>query len=655
MPTLLNVRDPSAAGRSAVTERLRRISFAEKLAFLTGTVIALCLVVILGAAYEVLTRSAISAGRERLTTATRRLAGIAATNIRQSAARYAAVANDPLLRRTLAIADADSLARGSSARLEPALASARQRLRQLSFDTDSSLEVVLLDDKGRRLTAVSPVTTALARSANAPRIDAAFTEGPAALRDAIQSIGTKDSPQLSRLYVSGKHVYLWIVQPVMLRNRMVGYIAHERRLGPNAQTDSGLRALAGDGVTTYYANDDGSVWTTAGGIPAAPRPITTSEAATDDSRDRLLVSAAAIDGTPLRVVMQSELDSVLAPARSFAQQLLVIGALMLMTGMSAAFLIGRRVVRPIVQIADAVEALARGQYHVRVPVARETEIARLADSFNHMANEVAAADETRREIAHMGRVAAVAELASSIAHELRQPLTAIRANAEAAVLLLGDRSINLDETSECVRGIVSDCDRAAGVISHIHMLLRKEQPLTARVDLNAVCREAVHLLRQDAALRRTVLELSLAPHPLTVVGDPVQLQQVVLNLTMNALDAASCAQVGMVKVFTSARPGSAEAAIRDNGPGLRLEVQQRLFEPFFTTKTRGLGMGLAIVRSIVERHHGHVSAENAVGGGAVFKVQLPLVRAEPAESSHRMPTLVDRPLSSFPSTQQLSR
>jgi len=131
-------------------------------------------------------------------------------------------------------------------------------------------------------------------------------------------------------------------------------------------------------------------------------------------------------------------------------------------------------------------------------------------------------------------------------------------------------------------------------------------------------------------LRHTGLDLALAPSLLTVVGDPVQLQQVVLNLTLNALDAASGSHgQRIVRVSSKLGQGVAEIAIRDSGPGIPSEAQPHLFEPFFTTKTQGLGMGLAIVRSIVERHHGRVHAMNVTGGGAVFTVALPVSAPSP--------------------------
>jgi signal transduction histidine kinase len=238
------------------------------------------------------------------------------------------------------------------------------------------------------------------------------------------------------------------------------------------------------------------------------------------------------------------------------------------------------------------------------------------------------AEETRRQLTHLGRVAMVGELAAAVSHELRQPLAAIRANAEAGTQLLAKSPPDLCEATQIFRDIVEDDIRATSIIEHIRLLLRKEAPISSTVDLNEICRQAVHLLKRDALLRRTRLELSLESQLTPIAGDPIQLQQVVLNLALNALDSASAsAGDSAVTVSTAWREGEIEIAVRDTGPGLAPDVERHLFESFFSTKEQGLGMGLSIVRSIVERHHGRVRAENDAtpgsAGGAVFRVLLP--------------------------------
>jgi signal transduction histidine kinase len=150
------------------------------------------------------------------------------------------------------------------------------------------------------------------------------------------------------------------------------------------------------------------------------------------------------------------------------------------------------------------------------------------------------------------------------------------------------------------------------------------------VDLNGICERATELLVHDAALRGVQLRLSLERGLPPVIGDAVQLQQVVLNLALNAMDAVQASPRTREVVLGTAAgsDGELEIFVRDTGPGLSPDVRLRVFEPFFSTKAQGLGMGLAIVRRIVERHRGRVQAENEEAGGAVFRVQLPI--ADPA-------------------------
>jgi len=239
------------------------------------------------------------------------------------------------------------------------------------------------------------------------------------------------------------------------------------------------------------------------------------------------------------------------------------------------------------------------------------------------------AEEARLQIAHMGRVALVGELAATISHELRQPLAAIRINAEAGAHLLANPSTDREEASEIFQSIVSDDERAVEVIESIRRLVRKDEPTVTTLDLNQICRDAVRLLQHDAASRGTRIEMSLAsPAPL-VTGDAVQLQQVVLNLVLNGLDAAAMSTgERFVIVTTETSTNHVELQVHDSGPGLPPSLQPHLFESFFSTKKAGLGLGLVIVRSIVERHSGQVRAENHELGGAVFSARLPRVMVE---------------------------
>jgi len=241
-------------------------------------------------------------------------------------------------------------------------------------------------------------------------------------------------------------------------------------------------------------------------------------------------------------------------------------------------------------------------------------------------------DETRRQVSHMGRVALVGELAATMSHELRQPLAAIRMNAEAGAKIvaratgpLGDEEREMCE--EIFGDIVADNVLASDIITRVRALVRREELRPQAVDLNEICRTSARVLHYDLVARQADIMFALDPRQPTVTGDPVQLQQVVLNLLVNALDAAAASTTPQVTISTEVRGEEVEVAVRDNGPGLTSDVQQHLFESFFTTKPQGLGLGLPIVQSIVERHHGRVRAENADEGGAIFRVTLPGTRS----------------------------
>jgi signal transduction histidine kinase len=243
------------------------------------------------------------------------------------------------------------------------------------------------------------------------------------------------------------------------------------------------------------------------------------------------------------------------------------------------------------------------------------------------------AEETQRQVAHLGRLAMMGELASTIAHELRQPLAAIRINATMGRELLDRPRLDLGLLREICDDVVADAARAADVIDHIRSLVRKENPESTVVHLNVICREAAALLQRDAERRAIHLDFCLDPELPPVAGHPIELQQVVLNLVLNALDAAAISNgVRRVSVETVALDTHAELVVRDSGAGMSAESQEHVFESFFTTKAHGTGMGLVIVRSITERHGGNVQVENAEQGGAVFRVRLPALadRAVPA-------------------------
>ena len=236
------------------------------------------------------------------------------------------------------------------------------------------------------------------------------------------------------------------------------------------------------------------------------------------------------------------------------------------------------------------------------------------------------ARRTLGQLAHLDRVAAMGELATSLAHELNQPLAAILANAQAARRLLGAGSPDLAEIRASLDDIVDDDKRAGEVIRRMRALLKKDEFRPEAVDLNEVVRSVERLLAQDAARRGVTLTMELAAALPPVRGDAVQLQQVVLNLLVNAFEAVARCPPERRQVSVRTREqlsGAVELTVEDAGQGIPESHLAQLFEPFFTTKRDGLGMGLSISRSILELHGAQISAHNVAGGGARFFCVLP--------------------------------
>jgi PAS domain S-box-containing protein len=241
--------------------------------------------------------------------------------------------------------------------------------------------------------------------------------------------------------------------------------------------------------------------------------------------------------------------------------------------------------------------------------------------------------KTQAQLAHVTRVTALGELAASIAHEVNQPLTAIINNANACVDLLPSDTHETDEVREALSDIVSDAGRASAILSRIRELLNKSPLQKTRLHLQDVVSSILVLARNEAATRRVTIQTEIPEDLPVVLGDHVQLQQVLLNLIMNGMDAMNGVEEQKRLLLISGRRDThdgllmATIVVQDFGIGLKTEEMDHLFEAFYTTKSQGLGMGLAISRSIIEEHGGRLWAEPNKGPGATFLVSLPHVLA----------------------------
>lgn len=230
------------------------------------------------------------------------------------------------------------------------------------------------------------------------------------------------------------------------------------------------------------------------------------------------------------------------------------------------------------------------------------------------------------ELAHVNRHATAGELSYSIAHELNQPLGTILTNTETAQLILNSPSPDLSEVKEILADIRRDDLRASEVIHRMRSFLLKEPFEAKNIDINETMREVFDFLSVQASARNVALYLRPSPQPLRVTGDPIQLQQVIMNLILNSMDAMVAMPYGRTVIGRTEMNGASSAviSISDSGPGIPSGRLNEVFDPFFTTKEQGMGIGLSIARSIVQAHKGRIWAENQAEGGAVFRLSLPL-------------------------------
>jgi signal transduction histidine kinase len=241
--------------------------------------------------------------------------------------------------------------------------------------------------------------------------------------------------------------------------------------------------------------------------------------------------------------------------------------------------------------------------------------------------------EVEMELAHVNRVTAMGQLSASITHEVNQPLAGMVTNAGAGLRWLDAQPPNVEEARQALGRIIRDGERASDVIGRIRALIQKAPPRQDAVEINDAIREVMALTRGEAVKHNVAVQTQLAEGLPRIPGDRVQLQQVILNLILNAVEALSGVREGLRALLIGTgqdAAGGVLVTVQDSGPGLHPERMDRLFEAFYTTKPGGMGMGLSICRSIVEAHGGRIWAARTAGPGATFQFTLPLPSAPQA-------------------------
>jgi signal transduction histidine kinase len=359
--------------------------------------------------------------------------------------------------------------------------------------------------------------------------------------------------------------------------------------------------------------------------------------------DLIRAKADEIEGVERDLLAKRDAVQQQALATAYTMTLLG-GAVSLVIAVLMGFLLTRGITLPITRMTSAMAALAQGDTSIKVPgVGRSDEIGAMAAAVQVFKESITERQRAQAELAHVNRVATMGQLTASIAHEVNQPITGVVASAQAALRWLCAQPADLNKTRQALDRIVADGKRAGDVISRTRALINKAPPPKTRFDVNDAVLDVIALIRSEVLCHGVSLQTRLVRGLPLIEGERVQLQQVILNLILNAVEAMTGLTDGARELQISTEPdaaGGVLVTVRDSGPGLDPASADRVFEAFYTTKPDGMGMGLAICRSIIAAHGGRMWATANKPRGAVFQFTLAPGPDETASAAHAGQTRV---------------
>jgi two-component system NtrC family sensor kinase len=397
--------------------------------------------------------------------------------------------------------------------------------------------------------------------------------------------------------------------------------------------DARGRLIAHPDISLVLRNTDlsGLAQVQAARTDSAGTPEST-QIAQDTYGRQVLTAYASIAPLDWTMFVELPIDEAYAPLYSLILRI----SILLLVGLLLAFIADLFLARWIVQPLERLEKFASTvrktkNYALRVEHKSDDEIGRLALAFDEMLSELSAARERESadqfELARVSRLTTMGAMTASIAHEINQPLAAIAANANAGLRWLSRATPDLEEVHAALKRINNDAHRASEVIQGIRSIFKKAPQQGALIDINDVVLEVLALVHGELINYRVSATSNLKPNLPRVRADRVQLQQVILNLIMNAVEAMGTVadQERVLNVASQLdEPNAVLVTVQDTGPGIDPNRMDRIFDAFFSTKSSGMGMGLFICRSIVESHGGRLWATAAVPHGAIFHLVLPI-------------------------------
>jgi len=589
----------------------RRLSAAQTLSIASTAIVVAVLGIAVVVVWVTLTRAAVNDARTGLDRAVRQLVNVTVNGVRTGQLRYSRVAEDTAIRNALRTPEPRNFD------------AARGALRRLGVRPDSGLPIELWNETGGRLASVgtdSGGTIGL----NIP----AESESESISARGLDSLRIVDTAQIGELQRVGGRTLFWFIVPVRESGKLLGFVALRRHIASNPQTEATIRELSS--ATGYWRNVDGSTWTSVGGFPESPPDSTLANQGGKGERfrasagGRVLFSEGRVAGTPLVFGMETPRAAVLAVPNKTARQLALLGVLLALAAALVTWFVGHRILRPLTELTNAADAVARGEYSTRVPAVGREDVVRLASSFNRMAQQIG---DDRKLLEAANR--AKSDFLASMSHELRTPLNAIGGYAE--LMEMGVRGPITDEQRRDLSRIRTSQSHLLGLIGSLLDMSRIERGQITYAQENVALDPLLGGLEALVLPQTTAKQQTLVyrcEQDVAAVADREKVRQILLNLLSNAVRYSPS---GATITMSARRLDDTTVTIEvsDTGPGIPLDRQRVIFEPFvqldrsLTRTNEGVGLGLSISRDLAHGMHGELTVTSAPAEGSCFRLTLP--------------------------------
>ena len=582
-----------------------RLSIEQRLPLLIFILLLCCILVFSWTSYLGVKKAALSVGRARIQTLTKQLSSMfqqSTTNMTNATRK---TVNEGHVKKYL-------LSGGKESGLETL-----QLIQTLNKDTQS-VSVAILDENYK------PILNTIKREIDLKiNIDSLL----------VGLAGSRDSSLVGKIYLYGDSMYYPVIAKSFDKNQTIGYIVRWRQVSSNPKAVSQLSQLLGDKAKLYFGNADGSLWTDM--IRPVSKSVTKQMVGktiqySAAKEKGLLTAVESMPNTPWLIMIEFSQQTILEAANRFLYWIISIGSLMLVIGLFVAWIMSRNITRPLKKLTRAAQAIASGNYTEVVDIDRHDELGKLARAFNTMAVEVKNSQKNleikvKERTAQLEAVNKELEAFSySVSHDLRAPLRAVNGYS---VMLKEDYEPKLDaEAGRIINLIISNAKMMGQLIDDLINFSRlgRKEATHHTVDMKILAENSLKELLQNEEENKCRIQVDALP---LCHGDQSMLKQVWVNLLSNAIKYSSKKSESRIEIGAKENNGMQIYYVRDNGVGFDMQYAHKLFGVFQRLHNHsdfeGTGVGLALVKRIINKHNGEVWAEASPGNGAAFYFSIP--------------------------------